>query len=114
MNKIAIPESGKPTVVPGPEGHSGAGFFATRLEDAIGLARKNSIWPLPFATSCCGIKRHFRRGWNNWPNSTVRLKASLPYPASSPALPKAALLTTSRCSSAATVSGRGKLLHGGT
>src|SRR6185436_13475105 len=27
-----------------------------RLEDAIGLARKNSIWPLPFATSCCGIE----------------------------------------------------------
>ncbi|MCK7559556.1 NADH-quinone oxidoreductase subunit B [Chitinophaga sedimenti] len=22
----------------------------------IGLARKNSIWPLPFATSCCGIE----------------------------------------------------------
>jgi NADH-quinone oxidoreductase subunit B len=22
----------------------------------VGLARKNSIWPLPFATSCCGIE----------------------------------------------------------
>jgi hypothetical protein len=27
-----------------------------QLEDAVGLARKNSIWPLPFATSCCGIE----------------------------------------------------------
>jgi NADH-quinone oxidoreductase subunit B len=22
----------------------------------VGLARKNSLWPLPFATSCCGIE----------------------------------------------------------
>jgi NADH-quinone oxidoreductase subunit B len=39
-----------------PEGVEGAGFFATSLEKAVGLARKNSIWPLPFATSCCGIE----------------------------------------------------------
>jgi NADH-quinone oxidoreductase subunit B len=39
-----------------PDGHEGAGFFATKLDDAVGLARKNSIWPLPFATSCCGIE----------------------------------------------------------
>ncbi len=39
-----------------PEGVEGAGFFATRLEKVVGLARKNSIWPLPFATSCCGIE----------------------------------------------------------
>ncbi len=39
-----------------PEGHQGEGFFATRLEKVVGLARKNSIWPLPFATSCCGIE----------------------------------------------------------
>jgi NADH-quinone oxidoreductase subunit B len=39
-----------------PEGIEGAGFFATSLEKAVGLARKNSIWPLPFATSCCGIE----------------------------------------------------------
>jgi NADH-quinone oxidoreductase subunit B len=31
-------------------------FFATKLEQVIGLARANSIWPLPFATSCCGIE----------------------------------------------------------
>src|SRR5687768_3290457 len=39
-----------------PEGHQGEGFFATKLADVVGLARKNSIWPLPFATSCCGIE----------------------------------------------------------
>src|ERR1700690_4261768 len=39
-----------------PEGIEGAGFFATNLEKVVGLARKNSIWPLPFATSCCGIE----------------------------------------------------------
>jgi len=39
-----------------PEGSMGEGFFATKLSNVIGLARKNSIWPLPFATSCCGIE----------------------------------------------------------
>ena len=39
-----------------PPGHTGEGFFATKLSDAVGLARKNSMWPLPFATSCCGIE----------------------------------------------------------
>lgn len=40
----------------GPEGYQGEGFFATSLDKVVGLARKNSIWPLPFATSCCGIE----------------------------------------------------------
>lgn len=39
-----------------PKGYSGEGFFATTFDKAIGAARKNSIWPLPFATSCCGIE----------------------------------------------------------
>jgi NADH-quinone oxidoreductase subunit B len=39
-----------------PEGHGGDGFFATSFDKVVGLARKNSIWPLPFATSCCGIE----------------------------------------------------------
>ena len=39
-----------------PDGIEGAGFFATSLEKVVGMARKNSIWPLPFATSCCGIE----------------------------------------------------------
>src|ERR1043166_3608789 len=47
-NNIAITEA--------PEGLEGEGFFATSLSSVVGLARKNSIWPLPFATSCCGIE----------------------------------------------------------
>ena len=39
-----------------PEGVSGEGFFATKLNDVVGMARANSLWPLPFATSCCGIE----------------------------------------------------------
>jgi NADH-quinone oxidoreductase subunit B len=43
-------------MVEAPDGHSGAGFFATSLDQVIGLARSHSLWPLPFATSCCGIE----------------------------------------------------------
>jgi NADH-quinone oxidoreductase subunit B len=39
-----------------PEGYMGEGFFASSMDKIIGLARKNSLWPLPFATSCCGIE----------------------------------------------------------
>jgi NADH-quinone oxidoreductase subunit B len=39
-----------------PEGLEGQGFFATSLDKVVGLARANSLWPLPFATSCCGIE----------------------------------------------------------
>lgn len=39
-----------------PPGIEGPGFFATSLDRVIGIARANSIWPLPFATSCCGIE----------------------------------------------------------
>ena len=49
-------ETNKITLVESPEGLEGPGFFATNLAMAVGLARKNSIWPLPFATSCCGIE----------------------------------------------------------
>ncbi|HMN05976.1 MAG TPA: NADH-quinone oxidoreductase subunit B [Flavobacteriales bacterium] len=45
------------TIVPeGPPGYTGNGFFATSAEKVVGMARKNSLWPLPFATSCCGIE----------------------------------------------------------
>lgn len=43
-------------IVQQPPGMEGPGFFATRVDKAIGLARANSLWPLPFATSCCGIE----------------------------------------------------------
>jgi NADH-quinone oxidoreductase subunit B len=48
----------KPVVrmdAPAPEGFEGEGF-ATKLSSVIGLARSYSLWPLPFATSCCGIE----------------------------------------------------------
>ncbi len=43
-------------LVEAPAGIQGEGFFATSLEKVIGMARANSLWPLPFATSCCGIE----------------------------------------------------------
>jgi len=46
----------KTSVALPPEGVEGQGFFATTFDKAVGLARKNSLWPLPFATSCCGIE----------------------------------------------------------
>ncbi len=49
-------DSSKIKQVPAPEGFSGEGFFATKLSEVVGLARANSMWPLPFATSCCGIE----------------------------------------------------------
>jgi NADH-quinone oxidoreductase subunit B len=56
MSDLSGIERSKPTIVTPPEGYSGSGFFATSVEKAIGLARANSLWPLPFATSCCGIE----------------------------------------------------------
>src|SRR6201986_1339036 len=43
-------------MVEAPEGFAGEGFFATQLDQVVGLARSKSLWPLPFATSCCGIE----------------------------------------------------------
>ncbi|WP_234111661.1 MULTISPECIES: NADH-quinone oxidoreductase subunit B [Chryseobacterium] len=44
------------TNAPAPPGLEGEGFFATKLSSLIGMARSYSLWPLPFATSCCGIE----------------------------------------------------------
>jgi len=40
------------------------GFQLTRLDKVIGSARANSLWPLPFATSCCGIEYMATMGSN--------------------------------------------------
>ncbi len=48
--------SDKIKIVESPEGFEGSGFFATSFDKVVGLARSNSLWPLPFATSCCGIE----------------------------------------------------------
>ena len=44
-----------------PASYDGQGFQVTTLDKAVGLARANSLWPLPFATSCCGIEL-----WVQW------------------------------------------------
>lgn len=31
-------------------------FIPTTLEHAVKWAQKNSLWPMPFGTSCCGIE----------------------------------------------------------
>jgi NADH-quinone oxidoreductase subunit B len=49
-------EKPKYNIVAPPEGYAQPGLFATTLDKVIGLARANSLWPLPFATSCCGIE----------------------------------------------------------
>src|ERR1700710_2478954 len=56
VNTVPADTKNSISMVDIPEGHTGEGFFATKLSDAVGLARKNSMWPLPFATSCCGIE----------------------------------------------------------
>ncbi|HEX3386022.1 MAG TPA: NADH-quinone oxidoreductase subunit B [Mucilaginibacter sp.] len=43
-------------IVDAPPGVEGAGFFATTVDKVIGMGRSYSLWPLPFATSCCGIE----------------------------------------------------------
>jgi NADH-quinone oxidoreductase subunit B len=53
MNSIEKSNSEIVNRLPGVEG---PGFLATSLDAAVGMARSNSLWPLPFATSCCGIE----------------------------------------------------------
>ncbi len=35
---------------------SGDGFFTTKVNELIGWARSNSLWPYPFGTACCAIE----------------------------------------------------------
>jgi len=43
---------------------NGEGYQLTSLEKVLGVARANSVWPLPFATSCCGIEYMATMGSN--------------------------------------------------
>lgn len=56
MRPVKYNENKKVQIADIPEGYSGEGFMATQFGAAIRLARANSLWPLPFATSCCGIE----------------------------------------------------------
>lgn len=48
--------------LPGRSGKSSSGVFApegtivTTLDAVVSWCRKNSLWPMPFATACCGIE----------------------------------------------------------
>lgn len=35
---------------------NGVGIFVGKLDDIVNWGRSNSLWPLIFATSCCGIE----------------------------------------------------------
>ena len=35
---------------------AGGGIITSKLDDLVNWARSNSLWPLTFATSCCGIE----------------------------------------------------------
>jgi NADH-quinone oxidoreductase subunit B len=37
-------------------GHLPENIFLTKLDAAANWARSNSLWPMPFATACCGIE----------------------------------------------------------
>lgn len=37
-------------------GNSGSNFFTSKLNDALGWARKFSIFQYPFVTACCGME----------------------------------------------------------
>jgi len=43
---------------------NGEGYQLSRLEKVLASARANSVWPLPFATSCCGIEYMATMGSN--------------------------------------------------
>jgi len=34
----------------------GEGFLATKLQAVINWSRRSSVWPMPYATACCGIE----------------------------------------------------------
>ena len=41
----------------GAPGHAGQlGYALTRVDKLLAWARRNSLWPLPYATACCGIE----------------------------------------------------------
>lgn len=43
---------------------NGEGYQLSTLDKVVASARANSVWPLPFATSCCGIEYMATMGSN--------------------------------------------------
>lgn len=60
MGQVKETENGKPVE----SINYGGEFQLTMLDKVIGAARSNSLWPLPFATSCCGIEYMATMGAN--------------------------------------------------
>jgi NADH-quinone oxidoreductase subunit B len=56
-SEVPTPTSEGQGVFPG-EVHDlpGGGIVLSKLDEVINWARSNSLWPLTFATSCCGIE----------------------------------------------------------
>ena len=48
---------------PIPEGYSGEGFMATSFDKVVGLARKNSLWPLPIRNILLRYRVHGNNGF---------------------------------------------------
>lgn len=55
---------GKVEIINDVETFNGEGFQLAMLDKVIASARANSVWPLPFATSCCGIEYMATMGSN--------------------------------------------------
>ena len=55
---------GKVEQINGVETFNGEGFQLSVVDKVIASARANSVWPLPFATSCCGIEYMATMGSN--------------------------------------------------
>ena len=36
--------------------HEVESFLTTKIDDIVGWARKNSLWPMPMGISCCAIE----------------------------------------------------------
>src|SRR4029079_15833477 len=49
--RLCVAEGGIPMA-----GEFSDGVFLTQLDKLANWVRKNSLWPMPFATACCGIE----------------------------------------------------------
>ena len=65
-NKRPVTHNTNVKIVDMPEGHQGEGFMAMQLSKVVGLARKNSIWPLRQVVVVLSL-------WQQWDLHTIWL-----------------------------------------